>query len=419
MIINERVMYMRYWKFLLLLIICWCWPFSASAQILLPNGQQQFTDNNGVPLAAGKVYFYIPGTTTAKFTYQDQGETTPNSNPVVLNAAGRATIWGEGLYREVVYDQFGNLIWDQITGEIASSSPSAGAPMGGFGAQTSLTSGATTSLGTVASHNVLITGATTINSFGTGATVDAPIYLVEFSGALELTYNAVSMQLPGAADIQTAAGDVALVEYLGSGNWKIGEYYRASGEALISSTGHNQVFTAGGTFTFPANITTDTQFKFTVVGGGGGAGGTTGGSGAGCGAGSGVLYVSGMTPGGTATVVVGAGGTTTTGTGTGGSGGNSSVTIGSNTYTANGGGGGTYSVALCTRGTASGFGINMTGGYGAQWNSSATFTGNLQGGSAMFGNGGPGAGGNSTISSGSPATLSAGQGGIVIVEWTR
>lgn len=87
----------------------------AQAQTLLPNGQQQFTDSNGQPLAGGSVYFYVPGTTTAKFTYQNPALTTPNTNPVVLNSAGRAVVWGSGLYREVVYDSAGNLIWDQLT----------------------------------------------------------------------------------------------------------------------------------------------------------------------------------------------------------------------------------------------------------------------------------------------------------------
>lgn len=82
---------------------------------LLPNAQQQFTDANGAPLAAGEVYFYEPGTTTPKNTWQDSGLTVLNANPVVLNAAGRATIWGSGSYRQVVYDQFGNLIWDGTT----------------------------------------------------------------------------------------------------------------------------------------------------------------------------------------------------------------------------------------------------------------------------------------------------------------
>jgi len=66
---------------------------------------QQYFDNNGDPLAGGKVYFYAAGTTTPKDTYTTQAATpgTENTNPVILDAAGRAAIWGTGSYKEVVY----------------------------------------------------------------------------------------------------------------------------------------------------------------------------------------------------------------------------------------------------------------------------------------------------------------------------
>ncbi len=82
---------------------------------LLPNAQQQFCDNNGAPLAGGSVAFYEVGTTTPKATYLDSGLTVPNSNPVLLNAGGRATIWGSGSYRQVVSDVNGVMIWDGET----------------------------------------------------------------------------------------------------------------------------------------------------------------------------------------------------------------------------------------------------------------------------------------------------------------
>jgi len=82
---------------------------------LLPNGKQTFFDANGNPLAMGTVAHYVPGTTTPKDTYADQANTVLNTNPVRLDASGRAVIWGAGLYRQVVKDSAGNLIWDQIT----------------------------------------------------------------------------------------------------------------------------------------------------------------------------------------------------------------------------------------------------------------------------------------------------------------
>lgn len=84
---------------------------------LLPNAKAQFIDSTGKPLAGGKVYFYIPNTSTPKDTYQDSAQTILNTNPIVLDASGQALIWGSGTYRQVVYDQNGNLLWDQITAD--------------------------------------------------------------------------------------------------------------------------------------------------------------------------------------------------------------------------------------------------------------------------------------------------------------
>lgn len=59
---------------------------------------QQFIglDANGAPLVGGLVYTYFAGTTTAATTYSDAGLTTPNANPVVLDAAGVANIFLDG-----------------------------------------------------------------------------------------------------------------------------------------------------------------------------------------------------------------------------------------------------------------------------------------------------------------------------------
>lgn len=49
----------------------------------------QFFDNNGVPLAGGKLYTYAAGTTTPQTTYSDISGSTPNANPIILDSAGR------------------------------------------------------------------------------------------------------------------------------------------------------------------------------------------------------------------------------------------------------------------------------------------------------------------------------------------
>ena len=50
---------------------------------------QQFFSNSGVPLAGGLLYTYAAGTTTPLATFTTAAGTTANSNPIVLNSAGR------------------------------------------------------------------------------------------------------------------------------------------------------------------------------------------------------------------------------------------------------------------------------------------------------------------------------------------
>jgi hypothetical protein len=51
----------------------------------------QFFDNNGVILSGGKLYTYAAGTTTPQTTYSSISGSTPNANPIVLDAAGRVS----------------------------------------------------------------------------------------------------------------------------------------------------------------------------------------------------------------------------------------------------------------------------------------------------------------------------------------
>lgn len=82
---------------------------------LLPNGMQQFFDSSGNPLALGTVGMYVPNTLTFKDNWQDSGHSALNSDPIVLDAAGRCVIWGSGTYRQLLKDVNGNTIWDKLT----------------------------------------------------------------------------------------------------------------------------------------------------------------------------------------------------------------------------------------------------------------------------------------------------------------
>jgi hypothetical protein len=82
----------------------------------------QLFDNNGVPLAGGKLETYIAGTSTPAATYTTSAGSIANSNPIVLDAFGRVPeeIWLTTgvVYKFVLRDASNVLIWtkDNISG---------------------------------------------------------------------------------------------------------------------------------------------------------------------------------------------------------------------------------------------------------------------------------------------------------------
>lgn len=285
-------------------IVFFLWASYSPAATLLPNGEQTFLDSNGNPLASGTVTFYIPNTTTLKTTWKDSGQTILNTNPVILDASGRAIIYGSGAYRQIVKDSAGNTIWDQLTADTSAAFNSWGGTSTGsanvqvvnaanftnnagqsisfiagftntgamtlngisvlkdtvsgptglnggeivtgnnytvvydsgggvfqlvaypqpiIGSPTNIASATTTDIGTIASHNANITGTTTITSFGSTASTIAPFYLLQFTGALQITASANILTTDG-RNITTVAGASALTVYRGSGIWQIITY---------------------------------------------------------------------------------------------------------------------------------------------------------------------------------------------------
>lgn len=93
-----------------------------------------------------------------------------------------------------------------------------------------LASAATTDLGSVPGRYVSVTGTTTITALGTIKA--GTIKYVKFTGALTLTHNATSLILPGASNLITEAGDVAILVSEGSGNWRCLSFQRASGASI-------------------------------------------------------------------------------------------------------------------------------------------------------------------------------------------
>jgi len=88
-------------------------------------GGDSWLDNNGKPLSGGKLYFYETGTTTAKNTFSDAEETIANTNPVILDAAGRqGDIFFNGLAKIVVKDADGAQI--DVSDPIGSATAAGG-----------------------------------------------------------------------------------------------------------------------------------------------------------------------------------------------------------------------------------------------------------------------------------------------------
>jgi hypothetical protein len=90
-----------------------------------------------------------------------------------------------------------------------------------------IASAATTNIFSDPSGTIILTGTTTITSFGTNTA--GQIRFVKTTSALQLTYNATSLIVPGAANLALQAGDNVVVKGLGGSNAEVIAVQRASG----------------------------------------------------------------------------------------------------------------------------------------------------------------------------------------------
>lgn len=76
---------------------------------------EQYCDQTGLPYAGGTLSFYASGTSTPLNTYSNQALSIANTNPVVLDSAGRAgSIFLQNLaYKVVLADSSANQIWTE------------------------------------------------------------------------------------------------------------------------------------------------------------------------------------------------------------------------------------------------------------------------------------------------------------------
>ena len=125
---------------------------------IAPQPKLQFFDANGDPLVGGKLYSYIAGTTTPQATFTDQSGSTTNTNPVILDSRGEASVWfGAGTYKLALKTAADVDVWtvDNIGSEVSVAD---------------LATGIQTWLGTPTSANLR---AAMVDETGTGALVFA------------------------------------------------------------------------------------------------------------------------------------------------------------------------------------------------------------------------------------------------------
>jgi hypothetical protein len=79
--------------------------------VQLPSGKNQFFDASGNMLAGGRLYTYVPGTSTPKAAYTTSAGTTAHTNPIVLDSRGEAAIYWTGSYDVVLRTAADAVIW--------------------------------------------------------------------------------------------------------------------------------------------------------------------------------------------------------------------------------------------------------------------------------------------------------------------
>lgn len=176
---------MKFMRALALLLVVSAVAFAQTAAPLF-YPKSQFFDNNGYPLAGGQVFTCVAGSScpgTPLTTYTDATGGTPNPNPVILDSAGRAAIWGgSSLYKIVVEDVNNNLISTQDNVP-AGSLPLSGSITGSNGAglinYTSPASGAVTR--TIASKLGDLISVKDFGALGNGTTDDTAAIAAAFT----------------------------------------------------------------------------------------------------------------------------------------------------------------------------------------------------------------------------------------------
>lgn len=203
--------------------------------ILLPQGKQQYFSNAGLPLVGGKLYTYDAGTSSPRLTWSDAAQAAPNTNPIILDARGEASIFWSGAYKVQLQDSLSNILWTQ---DNLNSLSGANSVLDNYAPDTgSVNALATTAAATITAYvaglRVVVkagntnTGASTLNYQGLGVrtiVVDnralvggemlaGGLYQMEYDGAQFQLLNAVfASELAAAAAFITAQTNITNIQ---------------------------------------------------------------------------------------------------------------------------------------------------------------------------------------------------------------
>jgi len=123
---------------------------------LAPYEQRQYFDDNGDPLALGKLWTYVTGTTTPLDTYSDSIGSL-NANPVVLTASGRCRLYLQPLAYKFILTDANDVAVGLTMDPVTASASAVGAGSG---------------LGEVFSFGGAADSPITVTSYPSGATFD-------------------------------------------------------------------------------------------------------------------------------------------------------------------------------------------------------------------------------------------------------
>jgi hypothetical protein len=173
--------------------------FALSVQAQTPaqafaNPDSTFFNANGIPLALGTVSTYVAGTSTPIATCIDSQCSAMNTNPIVLNSAGRASIFlaaGQG-YKLVVADS--NSVIQYTVDNITQANTNNTLPLSG---------------GTI-TGNLTVNGLTTLgNTIFTGSCTGTPCLWTSVGNTVSLVNSAQSVS-PLLFENQAISGDTTV-----------------------------------------------------------------------------------------------------------------------------------------------------------------------------------------------------------------